>query len=337
MFKKKIADRLLNSAKSISTDRSRCLRMRYNLNSCSECISICRSGAIVIGEDVHIISENCSECMLCASACPSDCFEIQGLDFYSLINRLRKILASVSSPVLGCTASSNTVCHVRTSCLGFLSEEHLMAFSVFIEGTLQIDVTGCADCRNGYIVDILNKRIKSVETKTSMVISDRIQLVNTKADLKFQEIVYDRRGFFNAIKNMTFVQAAGLFDNEDSGAVLQTYSSKKLPLKRDLLNRALKVIPEDEHKALLKGYYYLVTVTEDCNNCFACIGMCPTGALKIAINEDRRDLLFSSSPCNGCGLCEGFCINKAVRIEKGFSGEYPFIFSNTKEEVLCSV
>lgn len=310
--------------------------MRFNRNVCSECTSICRSAAITIDEDLHILTDNCSECMLCVSACPSDCFEIQGLDFYSLINRLRKILSSVSSPVLGCAASENSACHVKTSCLGFLSEEHLMAFSVFIEDTLQIDLTGCADCKNGFILDVLKKRIESVETKTSMMISSRIKLVNKKADLKFQEIAYDRRGFFKAIKNMTFTHAAGLFDNDDSGEVLQSYSSKKLPVKRDLLNRTMKVLPEEEYNTLLKRYYYLVTVTEDCNNCFACIGMCPTGALKIESNEDRRDLFFSSSLCNGCGLCEGFCINKSVRIEKGLLGENPFKFSNTKRELICS-
>lgn len=337
MLKEKIADRFLGSAKSIGTDRSRCLRMRYNRNSCSECISICRSGAITIDEDVHIISENCSECMLCVSACPSDCFEIEGLDFYSLIGRLRKILSTVSSPVLGCAARENNACHIKTACLGLLSEEHLIAFSVFIDNTLQIDLTGCADCRNGFIVDVLKKRIKSIETKTSIMISNRIKFVDKKADLKFQEMAYDRRGFFKAIKNMTFKHTARLFDNDDSGEELQSYSTKKLPLKRDLLNRIIKVLPEEEYKTLLKRYFYLVTVTEDCNNCFACIGMCPTGALKIEGDEDRRDLFFSSSLCNGCGLCENFCIKKSVRIEKGFSGENPFRFSNAKRELLCTV
>jgi len=337
MLKEKIADRFLSSVKSIGTDRSRCLRMRFNRNSCSACTSICRSEAIAIDEDVHILTDNCTECMLCVSACPSDCFEIQGLNFYSLIGRLRKILASVSSPVLGCASSVNTACHVKTSCLGFLSEEHLMSFAAFLEDTLQIDLTGCADCRNGFIVDVLIKRIKSIETKTSLMISHRLKLVKKKEDLIFQEIGYDRRGFFKAIKNMTFLHAAGLFDNDDSGEEPQSYSSKKLPLKRDLLNRTIKVLPEEEYKTLLKRYYYLVTVTEDCNNCFACIGMCPTGALKIESNEDRRDLFFSSALCNGCGLCEGFCINKAVRIEKGFLGENPFTLSNTKRDVLCSV
>lgn len=337
MLKEKIADRFLGSEKSVGTDRSRCLRMRYNRNSCSECTDVCRSGAITIDEDVNILTDNCTGCMLCVSACPSDCFEIKGLDFYSLTGRLRKILSSVSSPVLGCAASGNNYCHVKTSCFGFLSEEHLIAFSIFIEGALQIDLTGCEDCGNGFIVDVLKKRIKSVETKTSIMISDRIKLVNEKAVLKYQEIGYDRRGFFKAIKNMTFKHAAGLFDKDDSEEYLQSYSSKKLPLKRELLNRIIKFLPEEEYKTLLKKYFYLASITEDCTNCFACIGMCPTGALKIEGNEDRRDLFFSSSLCNGCGLCESFCVEKAVRIEKEFSDKNPFKFNNTKRELICQV
>ncbi|MCL4477128.1 MAG: hypothetical protein M1508_13045 [Nitrospirae bacterium] len=336
MLKGKIIDKALSTAESIGTDRSRCLRMRFNRNLCSGCTSMCRSGAITIDEDVHILADNCSECMLCVSACPSDSFEIRGSDFYSLLGRLRKIQSSVRTPVLGCNIRTDAACHGKTFCFGFLSEEHVIALSVFMGDTLQIDMTGCADCRNGFIVDVLKKRIERVETKTSLRLSDRIKLVHSKADLDFQEIAYDRRGFFKALKNLTFMQAAGLFDNDDSGEEMRSYSLKKLPFKRELLNRALKVLPEEAGRGLVRNYYYTVGVTENCNNCFACIGMCPAGALKIEETGEGRELFFSSSLCNGCGLCQDFCMTKSVRIEKGFSGDNPFGFSNTKREVLCT-
>ena len=326
----------LNAVETIGTDRSRCLRMRFNRNTCTGCTSLCRSGAITIDEDVHILADKCSECMLCVSACPSDCFETRGPDFYSIIGRLRKIQSSVRTLVLGCTLRPDAASHGKTFCFGLLSEEHILALYVFLRSTLRIDVTGCVDCKNGFIAGVLEKRLECVETKTSLKISDRITLVRNKADLDFQEVSYDRRGFFKTLKQLTFAQAAGLFDTDEPGEETRSYSSKRPPFKRELLNRALKVLPEESFRAVLQHYYYDVDVAEDCNNCFACIGMCPTGALKIESSEDRRDLFFSSSLCNGCGLCESFCMKKSLTVKKGFTGSDPRVFHNTKKEAACN-
>ncbi|MDP2279678.1 MAG: hypothetical protein Q8K51_15825 [Nitrospirota bacterium] len=351
MLKGKIIDKALNAGDSIETERSRCLRMRFNQNSCARCIEQCRFNAITIAEDVSISTGKCSECMLCVSACPSDCFDISRLDFYSLIGKLRKVQSSVTSPVLGCRANAKTPSHEKTFCFGFLSEEHIIALAVLMHNQIQIDLSGCESCRNSFIVAVLEKRIADVEVKTSLIISDKIKIVKNKADLKFDDVSYDRRGFFKALKNVTVMQAAGLFGDEDTGEEMRSYSAKKLPFKRELLNRALSVLPvgdslpqatrrgetlqEEPRHGLLKNYYYTVNAAETCNNCFACIGMCPTGALKIEDKGDDRELFFSASLCNGCGLCRDFCFNSALRIEKGFSGGSPFEFISVKKEVLC--
>jgi len=335
MLKEKIIDKALNTEDSIETERSRCLRMRFNQNSCARCVEQCRFNAITIAEDVHIKTGECSECMLCVSSCPSDCFDISRLDFYSIIGKLRKVQSSLGSSVLGCKTNAKTPSHEKTFCFGFLSEEHIIALSAFMNNQLQIDLSGCAECKNGFIIDTLEKRISDIEAKTSIRVSEKIKLIKNKTDLHFQEISYDRRGFFTAIKNLTFMQASGLFDDEDIGGETQSYSAKKLPFKRELLNRALKILPKEKHEGILKNYYYTVNVTETCNNCFSCIGMCPTGALKIEETEDDRELFFSTSLCNGCGLCRDFCFNSALRIERGFSSGNPFEFAGAKKEALC--
>ncbi|MBU1743439.1 MAG: hypothetical protein KJ649_00870 [Proteobacteria bacterium] len=331
MLKEKIIARALNAKEGISTDRSRCLRMRFNRNSCASCIEQCRFNAIAIVEDVRIEANQCSECMLCVSSCHSDCFEINGFDFYSLIGKLRKIQSSVGPPVLGCRANVKTPSHAKTFCFGFLSEEHIIAFSVFMNDHLHLDVSGCADCRNSFIIDALEKRIQAVDVKTSIGAVEKIRLIKNKTDLDIQEASYDRRGFFKAMKNFTFIKAAGLF-GEDPSKEIQAYSEKILPFKRELLNRALEISPGKTRKALLKNYYYTVDATDTCNNCFACIGMCPTGALKIENSGDHRELFFSTALCNGCGLCKSFCMSSAVAIENGFSGDNPFEFIRAKKE-----
>ncbi len=307
------------------------MRMRFNRNGCRQCLEQCSAGAIDIYEDVNINADKCTECMLCVSACPSGCFTINGLDFYSLTGRLRKVQASVQSPVLGCLSDPKKTAHEKTVCLGFLSEEHIIALYVFLQGPLQIDISGCTDCRNSSIAGILESRIAAVGGKISLPVSEKIRLIRNKAEIDFHAVSYDRRGFFSALKNATFLKASLLFD--DDNEPVHAYSAKKLPFKRELLNRAIKFLPEETQVALFKNYYYNVRITGDCNKCFACVGMCPSGALKIEDNNTGRELFFNSSLCNGCGLCENFCMTGAVGIKKGFPGKNPFEFIRLKEEV----
>jgi len=334
MLRRRIIDKISSSSPFVKIDQSRCLRMRFNKNSCNKCIEYCHANAIMIGEGVSIDRETCSECMLCISECLSGCFEIKGLDFYSLIGSLRKIQFSVQAPVLGCNVRTDILSHERTLCLGFLSEEHLIALSVFLDAPLQINLTGCSECRNGFIVQSLKERIKSINEKTSLDVADRLRLVDDKADLKYQEISYDRRGFFRAVKNFTSLRATELFSSEKTDET-QAYSTKKLPFRKGLLNRVFSVVSDKNQREILNGYYYTVTVDENCDNCFACVGMCPTGALKIETVEHDRELFFNSSLCNGCGLCEDFCMNRSIFIKEGFFRDNPFEFNNAKREFLC--
>lgn len=332
MLKENIIAKTLNAEADISADRSRCLRMRLNRNSCAGCIDQCRFSAITIAEDVVIAANRCSECMLCVSSCPSDCFHIRAFDFYALLGRLGKIESSIGPPVLGCRSNTKGRSHEKTFCFGFLSEEHLIALSVFMSHHLQLDMSGCADCRNRFVIDTLGKRIHAVEIKTSIGAADKIRLIENKRELDFRDVSYDRRGFFKALKALTRTQALGLLGDEHHDNEIRAYSTKTVPVKREILNRALKVLPEETRKAVMKNYYYTVDVADTCNDCFACIGMCPTGALKIETKKDDRALFFSAAFCNGCGLCESFCMNGSMILKKGFSRDDPFEFLHAKKE-----
>lgn len=335
MLKGKIIDKALREG--IETDRSRCLRMRFDGNSCVKCLEQCRSEAIAIDEDVRVNADNCSGCMLCVSACPSDCFRIKGLDFYSMIGRLREIGRSVPSPVLGCNTRTASPCHARTFCFGFLAEEHLLALSVFLRNPLQLDTGGCADCGNAFIVDVLEKRIEAARARTSINISGKIRLVKNEASLDFQEISCDRRGFFKSLKKSTLLQASALFDKEDEAGGGKAYSAKRAPFKRELLNRTLKPLSGEARALTLRTSYYKANVSAACNDCFACVGMCPAGALKTEETEEGRRLFFGSFLCSGCGLCAEFCMEKALAVKKGFSGDDPCEFYDTRHAAFCKV
>lgn len=319
MLQEAVLDNISNKAFSISIDWSRCLRMRFNKSNCTKCMEHCKSEAIIMAEGIDIRRDVCSECLLCVSECPSGCFGIKNMDFYSLIARLKKAGSSTPVPVLGCKERPDLKAHVRAFCLGFLSEEHIIALFAYLSEGLQINVAGCGNCRNGFIVDDLKKRIKAIYEKTTINVADKITLVEKLCDLKYQDISYDRREFFKVLKIRTFLQAAELLENNSPDYITNGYSSKKLPLRRELLNKVFKSFSGEKRNSILASYYYSAYFNENCNNCFACVGMCPTGALKITAKGSGPELSFNSALCSGCGLCEGFCMNNAILIKRGFA------------------
>jgi len=237
--------------------------------------------------------------------------------------------------VLDCKTSSNLEAHEDTVCLGALSDEHLIAITTFMDKPVQLNLTSCAKCKNSFIVDTLKERIADIKENTRIDVSEKVVMVEDESGLLFEEVSYDRRGFFSAMKNLTFLQAAGLFENDERGDV-QSYSQKKLPLKRDILNTIIKkVADKDTAGRLLHEYAFTIKADASCDNCFSCIGMCPTGALKSKRDETGSGLLFNPSMCNGCTLCRDFCLNKSITLLHGYSGENYFEYGICNED-LCT-
>lgn len=344
-----LKDAIINKAFSVAdfpikTEISRCVRMRFNKNTCPICMQNCKAAALSVDGGVAINTGKCTLCMICVSECPSECFAVTGMDFFSLLGRLIKTQNAVPYPVLGCKKVGNVQAHEKTVCMGFLSEEHLIALTLFLEKPLQINLTVCAGCENSFIVETIKGRIQRAKEKTALNVQNKVVLVENKADLVFDEVSYDRRGFLKTLKNTAFMRISGLFD-ENNVEMVKSYSAKKIPLKRDLLNTVLKKLPEGKAvTSILENYAFSVKAGASCTNCFACIGMCPTGALKIKKDKEGAGLLFNSSLCNGCALCRDFCPVGAVSVSQGFSGRgyfkydlcnldsYAYVFHSSAEK-----
>lgn len=330
-----ITDKLIGKALgrtdlSISIDRSRCMRMRFNLNECPVCTSNCHSGAITIDDDIAIDTDKCTLCMVCVSECPADCFDFKGGAFFGIMARLRRLRNSVPWPVLGCSLSPDNAAHERTVCLGVLSDEYLIALNTFMERPVQLNLTACEQCDNSFIVDKLKAQIADIRENTGIDVTGKVFLVENKADLNFDELSYDRRGFFSAIKEMT-VHGASALIMDDAEDVIQCYSQKSLPLKRTVLNKIIETGTDiDIASRVLKEYAFTVKANASCDNCVSCIGVCPTGALKGGSGESGAGLLFNPSMCIGCALCRDFCFNKSITLMHGYSGEKYF------EHAICT-
>jgi len=291
--------------------------MRFQDNLCDHCISVCKYGAIELEPKLFVNQNQCVDCLMCLSACPTDALAMNESD-PSFI--LRKLI-NHPTPVLSCDINSNLKATIKTGCLGWLSEEYLLFLALYSQKKIQINLTACASCEKNIIVENLECKIQSVQKKIGINIFDQISLVFYKSDLKYEEMKQDRRKFFQSLKKMAAQQITNIIETQPEKSQTIGYGQKILPFKRKVLNKALTVTSDEITQNILKNYYYDLSVSEDCDQCAECVAICPTGALTLESANSDESLKFDHLLCNGCTLCVEFCGIDALRIKKAFCPE----------------
>ena len=98
--------------------------------------------------------------MLCVSECPSGCFIVVTRIFSSFF-QAAKNANSAPNPVLGCKQARDTAVYEKTRCLGFRSEEHLIALTEYLDKPLSQPDRLAADAGTSFIVEMPKERIQS--------------------------------------------------------------------------------------------------------------------------------------------------------------------------------
>ncbi|GAB4547674.1 MAG: hypothetical protein Fur0020_15810 [Thermodesulfovibrionia bacterium] len=319
VMKERIIEGLKGRAVPISVRQERCLRERFYEYKCTACASACPVDAITLEGGIRIDYGLCSECMLCVSSCPSDGLLIKDFNILRIASELRK----AQHPVIGC-AKDVSLGHVKTYCLGLLSEEDMLALYSLTTEPLQINLTGCSKCKNSHIIPILEKRLHALAQRLSIPVTERVIMVKDLQGLRYKPIGLDRRGFFNAVKKEALTGVAELLlENKESEIPM---SEKVLPSKRRLLNKICGILSETLKKRLIENYYFDLSIKDGCLPCGACAGVCPTGALKVEQDDLSNTLLFNSSLCIGCNLCRDICDEHLISINRYISDTSPFDF-----------
>ena len=290
---------------------NKCLRSRLNSFDCTDCRQMCHSGAIELAPAVAVDPDACTGCMLCAAACSAGAIEEEREDFCELVAGLKDL----EHPVIGCKARPELRSHERVECLGGLSEEHLIALEALVPHSVQLNATGCGDCRNGFVVEVIEKRLERLRRLGISGDGQGVLLRRNEDVLVYHEKEWSRRTFLFPIGQRTSrSRAKVIFPRDEDKTAARV--NKFLPFRRKLLNAVLPQLPGERYERLWAEYYYDIFLSDSCDSCCRCAAMCPTGALNRKRENGRKQLEFRSLLCSGCSLCSSFCPVNAIEVRK---------------------
>ncbi len=304
----------IGSADDVRIDASRCVRMRFNESACRHCAASCPHRAITLDGGLTIHPDLCRGCLLCTCVCSVGALE-QRTDFSACMSQLSR----VPKPILGCIRTKERA-NATLSCLGGLTEEHLLAFCHTLPGGLTLNLSLCGDCPNTPAITLLRQRLGALSKAGLSDGNCSINIAESAQDIHYRDESVDRRSFFKSFRNSLFKSAAVILSTTSGQTERRTeYAAKRLPVRRELLNLTRNRLSPEMETRLRNHFDYRVMFDESCTGCRGCVAICPTGALQTDVPDTPPD--FDQLRCTGCGLCQEFCLDGALHMHPWQSGD----------------
>ncbi|NLJ71997.1 MAG: 4Fe-4S dicluster domain-containing protein [Syntrophomonadaceae bacterium] len=328
----KIANFIADKMSVVGVRSQQCARIRSPLSKCSNCLDICPQQRIKISGKTLLLADNCLDCGLCASVCPTGALSLKEPDNLMILNKIEQ--AYDNDGVVNITCRRNSLADegcVKIPCIGALMPEMLLVMRLY-DFPIHIiyDEAECRACAVHNGLDLFNSRLVLVDdiiNEFSFAAYELVQLgkaklgkiKESKPKHKQTDINLDRRALFNSVftgfRKMPEV-------------VLQTYvetEKNKKPAKSapqkvtnytaidriEILKRYVyEKLPLAEGEFNLLQQPHLVDVCYFCN---VCTILCPTGAIEN--NQKSKELILNASRCTGCNLCVDVCYHKSLQLK----------------------
>jgi ferredoxin len=265
---------------------------------CRICVAVCPHGAI--SEGYELSEKQCTECGLCAAACPSNGFVDRlaaQLEAYLWSERKEYMIhcpqaasGEMEIPCIGILdrdswstlimkAASKTVTLITGDC-GVCPDQAACAASVRIFKELHRDWPG-------------HPEVKVLVQQTAGEATDPAARNDKETEKKRGK---DLRRQSRKLLGRWLPEAG-------------TEAMTPIPRSRRWLLRVLEEQPQQ------KAPFQALTVSGQCTNCSVCVSVCPQGALDDREEDGRRLLILEPLKCVQCGRCINVCRAKALRLE----------------------
>lgn len=299
------------SAPQLQLYSQRCLRSRLNTNQCQRCLERCPSKALSVdNRKIALDVDQCTGCMACVAACPQDAF---GCD-HNLDQLLRSFQPGVDVVVSCMHQVQNHPDEITIPCVGILSKQVLVAMLLSGCRSVSFNIVGCSGCCNQYVSQDFMLNCNQIIEELSEINVAKVVVIEKREQLSLFKM--DRRSYLTKIREIVVgVSKQKMFSNK-SAPLAESKAGRRVPFKTQLVKKALKKRDEASQKKILGLFVYSLSISEDCNCCPLCKGICPTGAIRIDRSEQGKKLKFEMLDCCGCGLCAEFCKINALSLER---------------------
>lgn len=302
----------------INFDASLCTHARAGLVGCKNCLDACPTGAIEPGGDyVAIDPFVCAGCGSCASVCPTGAatFTLPAAD--KMLQRSRTLLAAYRD-----AGGNDPVLLVHDTDFG----EQLIDIMARNGRGLPANVLPFAVTKVTQIgLDFLLGAASFGAARILLVLPPKSvdEAAGLRQQLELADVILSGLGYESG--------RAAIIDESDPTEIEdRLYGLQPLPAmpngdftplgkKRSLMSLALHRLhqgapsPVDMLELGRGAPFGAIDVDlEGCTVCLACVGACPTGALKD--NPDRPQLRFQEEACVQCGLCKATCPEKVISL-----------------------
>lgn len=310
--------KLLNNFTSYSDtqnaafEQDRCLRKRLNCCECTSCVEVCTVGAVSVADrKIGYKAETCTGCMRCTTVCPNDAFTFSGFD----PGTPRFLEDETQLTFISCPRQKQVYPEeTLVPCLGGITFEHLLALGMADKAVAVFNTSDCSGCVNNHSVKYFLNRLECLKEKAGPVLRREFVVITEQKQVSSLD-QSDRRSFLSGLKDNLLATIGSRFRFSFERPEKAVTSSRRIParvrLKKELLEHAGL-----EHAELLAALLnHRLAVSEACNLCPLCTGICPTGAIRVDRVRGQKELSIDHTLCSGCCLCVIFCKRNALSLE----------------------
>lgn len=332
------------AASSIAVMPKRCVFIRNWHSKCKSCLSACQHEAVrrSLGR-LSIDSDACTDCGACATACPVSAMLTTAPNASDIVRQARvSAERNGGSAAFICARNAERINVdaervVVLPCLDYL-DEYLIAgmFALDFKRVVLFDCgcEGCdVDCEQPYFEETIRSAEHLLElwkVPGMLKVLDEVPetLILDKPRAKGAAIKTDRREAFKQTGASALGYAwrsvasalgslAGDAPEDENRQIVVSPDERYDPASYRsvrLLNM-LDRIGERPYGATVESRFWASVDIDPnaCKHCGACARMCPTQALRYAVDdESRATLVFQPSLCVNCRLCKDSCISHTL-------------------------
>ncbi len=305
-------------------DAEICAHSRSGKVGCTNCLSVCPTGAITPdGDHVAIDAAICGGCGQCNAVCPTGAASYAYPRREDVIGRAQTLLKTYAG-----AGGRGPVLLVHDEAHG---RELVSAMARFGRGlpanVLPFALHSAAMLGHDLICAMIASGASRVVALASPQQAEELDALRAQAELArtfLRELGYGENGCIEVLVEADPDAVESYLHSTPAPAPTAARSFLPIGSKRDIARLAISKLREGagseaELIALPQGAPYgrVDVDTDACTLCLACAGACPTGAL--LDGENTLQLRFIEQNCVQCGICKSTCPETAITLEPRYN------------------